>query len=324
MWVYSYSIGGKKRDEILKGVANLHLRITHDKELKKSYHGVVNPFCTAMSQGVKNLLDKVNDDAIEDAGKLLEETRKLWGKWTTKCYDWMNEFENYGKLIDLLEDDEKEILQDPNIANIPSPPTTITFVRELIDYLEQEYRKVVDADGPDTFRLIISAQIAKRKSYLVLHDDLLRLSQQSSQADFQNSVKRLYYDFLKLGKDTDLTPLTKEIATLRSQIVTTFGVPVTTPMGVGMKDFVPTEPPGVKGIPQLGAEARYRLWLYGSVSFLILLTVLFLVGYNQLYVIKPTFGSPEDYITLVMWGLLVGPFSDAVTKRTAKSLFPEE
>jgi hypothetical protein len=320
MAVYYYGIGGKERDEILKATATLQLRITHDEDLKKRYHNEENPFNPALSNGVRNTFDKVNDGAIKDAGKLLEDTQKLWGKWTTKRFHWMTEFGNYEKLAEHLDTDQFKILDDPVVKDLGS--SDVRFICEELGYLKKEYEKVWEADSPDVFGLMIVAENTKRNSYLDLYSKLAGLKNNCPLCP-EDVRKKLYEKFLNLGKDADLKPLATDIEDAQKLYS---GRALGFPLATGkMYEEVPLiQHSGAEGILDLGAKASFRLWLYGGVSFLILLTVLFIVGYNQLYVIKPTFGSPEDYITLILWGLLVGPFSDTVSKRTQKNLFPDE
>jgi hypothetical protein len=61
--------------------------------------------------------------------------------------------------------------------------------------------------------------------------------------------------------------------------------------------------------------AEIRLAIFGFASFFILLAVLVITGFQQLYLANATFGAgAADYFTLFLWGLGVGPGSDAAIK----------
>jgi hypothetical protein len=70
-----------------------------------------------------------------------------------------------------------------------------------------------------------------------------------------------------------------------------------------------------KGLALGFSWAEVRLGIYGAVSFLLLLIILLIVGYQQLYLANPTFGAgTADYFALFLWGLGVGPGSEATVK----------
>jgi hypothetical protein len=70
--------------------------------------------------------------------------------------------------------------------------------------------------------------------------------------------------------------------------------------------------------------ARLRLKFYRIGSFLVTLVILVSIGYSQLYLADPTFGSPGNYATLALWGLLAGSFSEALIRKTGTATFGVE
>jgi len=61
--------------------------------------------------------------------------------------------------------------------------------------------------------------------------------------------------------------------------------------------------------------AQIRLGIFGVVTFFLLVIILLITGFKELYLANATFGAgPGDYFTLFLWGLGVAPGSEAAVK----------
>jgi hypothetical protein len=90
----------------------------------------------------------------------------------------------------------------------------------------------------------------------------------------------------------------------------------------GVKE--PESPDGIINFIGTGYMARMHLQIYQFASLSVTAFILFLFGLSELYYSNPTFGaSASDYITLILWGLFVGPVSGAIAgKASAKVGIP--
>ncbi len=86
--------------------------------------------------------------------------------------------------------------------------------------------------------------------------------------------------------------------------------------------ITPTPSPGLR--EQVYDLARLRLQFYRIGSFVVTLVILVSIGYSELYLNNLTFGTPGNYASLALWGLLAGSFSEALIRKTGTATFGVE
>ncbi len=328
--IFTYEARGKKRDQILQELGVLNYHVTHDQDLGAEYGSRPNPFHSYLADRIDTINKKIQAGETDEADTLLQTTEKAWEKWNTQRFSWMNAFKNFQEFLAELNESEKTIQHDDCFPiDLVDDQRHIPFFTDLRDTLTAEYDKAPETEKPDLYLGTVTGHARKEAQYRNDFQDLRRLAvicDTKMDCDACN-LDELWISFFRLTENDDLAAIEKRIRDTASTIK---GCPdkMTVKMDLGgqrretVEGFTVTRYPGPEGSVEEGSFwANFRLWLYNVGSFLITIVILVSIGFSQLYLQNPTFGSPGDYATLAIWGLLVGPFAEALVRKRGKSTF---
>ena len=328
--IFTYETRGKKRDEILQELGVLNYHVTNDQDLKAEFGSRPNPFLSYLVNRIDTINKKIQAGEIDEADALLQTTEKAWEKWNTQRFPWIHAFTMFGDFLERLNDDEASIQRDVREPGAPlNNPREIPFFREMRKTLTEAYDTAPGTEKPDGLLGNIDALALKEERY---HNGFLDLRRLEKICDAKRdcdacTLDELWTSFFRLSVDDDFAGFEKRIQDTAGTIKAcpdkmTVKMDLGVPPRETVKGFKVAQYPGpAESVADQSYWATFRLWLYEVGAFLITIIILVSIGFSQLYLQNPTFGSSGDYATLAIWGLLVGPFAEALVKKTGKSTF---
>ena len=189
---------------------------------------------------------------------------------------------------------------------------------------------------PNPFKVIIQENIDLALRFVALDSTDIATKHQEAAIEYWNKWNagkdiwlkllfncNIWYHEIKTEAQMQFLGLIRAIPTNKS----------TTEAEKGLKDLhdanikttkYPHEKPPEERIPEQlfpKTKPEKRLWLYQFGSLTVTAIILFLLGLSELYYSNPTFGaSASDYITLILWGLFVGPVSGAIAGKASTKI----
>ncbi len=326
--IFTYETRGKKRDQILQELGVLNYHVTNDPDLKAKYGSRLNPFHSYLKDQIDTIHTKIQAGEIDEADALLKTTGKAWEKWNTQRSGWINAFKNFERFLDRLNEVESLIQHDDRYPRkLIKDPREIPFFKDMRDTLAAEYDAAPEAEKPGPYLGTIDAHARKEAQY---HNDFRDLRGLAVLCDTKTdcdacSLNDLWISFFGISVKDDLAAIEKRIQETAVAIKAcpakmTVKMDLGVPTRETVEGFAVTYYPGPAGNVEEGSFwANIRLRLYNIGSFLITIIILVSIGFSLQYLNNPTFGSIGDYAGLALWGLLVGPFADALVKKTGKS-----
>ena len=329
--LWTYETRGRKRDEILQAVGYLLEAMKLDTDLQKFYAGLPNPFSTFLKDSLEHITQKVLAGDLDDAETLLKDTKKTWDTWKRQKPGWIVAGENFERFIEFLEKREASFLSDPAIPEKLRKTGRVRYLKEMQDFISLEFKKLHEADKPETFKSMLGDQIVKEERFGAIFTSMKGLA--TTCRSVTNcppcNLDVLWISFMDQSLHSDISSLENDLKARKEEIakcdkiraISGLAIP---PEKQPLKPFeiTPTPSPGLR--EQVYDLARLRLKFYRIGSFLVTLVILVSIGYSQLYLADPTFGSPGNYATLALWGLLAGSFSEALIRKTGTATFGVE
>ena len=327
--VFTYEARGKKRDEVLQDLGVLSYHVRHDEEFKTPDSWRPNPFQSFLLDQVDAVDRKLQLGEVEEAATLLESAGDVWERWNTQRSAWNNAFANVHRLLAELVEYEKKIQEGPGASDL-RVPKEIRFYADLRAALLREYDTAPAKERPAVLVDAVAALGGKEVRYRQVLHDLRTMAGTCERKESCDACLRrlheLWNDLLRLTPNDDLGPFEVRAREVEEAIAACLERP-TVKMDLGAAAPRRAEGFGVRHYPEPAGTvedraslADLRLRLYEVGSFLVTVLILAGVGFSQLYLSNPTFGSLADYAGLALWGLLVGPFAQALVKKTGLSL----
>jgi hypothetical protein len=335
LFVYKSKL--KRKDEIEVRIGIIERNIKKDGKLKPDsiYHydkGVTreNPFYPALQNGIGTVRDKLKADLIEDAEKFLGNTEKIWDKWSYNPSEWVHGLDTFSRCIRDIETNEEQILGTEKIPDGPVKASgEIPYLRDIRAELQKAFKTLTEYEKPNEFTDAVIEQGARARTYIDHYYRILaiqRLCDRCREQHPECDLDTLWASYLDHPPKGSFDQLVVEIAG-RKKVVEEKCPPLKMPFGAEVPPSiftVPGEYLGPAGVPRSTSQAWLHLRIFAAGSFLVTLVILVTIGYSELYLAKPTFGSFADYATLALWGLLAGPFADKLGEKTGQALFKIE
>ena len=236
--------------------------------------------------------------------------------------------DNIKKDTDLAEKDEKGNLKYP----FPHPFRTILldFIRDAIENLSMDsIDNAVKSEGKVVYYW--NKWKLDRTSWVAVLDYAKEVYEivEPKLSEAQEKVKTNSTEENKAEEEKARDNLTKLIILIKS-------IPDITPEAAEneLAKYDPRvktrAPPDEGSEPQyeprskpleMGAKAKLRLLAYQFGSMAVTVVILIFLGFTELYINNPTFGaSLSDYLTLILWGLFVGPVSGAIAGKASSKI----
>jgi hypothetical protein len=328
--LFCYGKRYKRRDEITKMVEIIENNANQDKLLKTPVvfgrsgenDKKTNIFYDQICGDIIRIREKLDFNEITEAESWLTRLQSSWDSWNTNRTNLVGFYDSFEKLVVNLNELELKIVnkreEDGKDEKYANTTTEVPAIKEIRENLQEKFKAIQtgtdvkdlkdEANKFDTLNNALSniqeiEKILKRPgdSKNEKIDELWKKLQNVT-LDQVNSVKQEIDEKLKdVSKDhvQSLHPIYSATETPGAKHTKTF-------------DF--KEPDTRK---ESSKWAGVRLWLYDWGSFTVTVAILAMAGFSQLYLSNPTFGAtPGDWITLALWGLLVGPTADAVSEKT--------
>jgi hypothetical protein len=325
MW--TYETRGKKRDEILQAVGYLCDAMKLDTDLEIPYAGLPNPFSKSLNDSLKHITQKVFAGDLDDAATLLQDAKKTWDKWIENKVDWINAGKNFEGFIEYLKEREDSILSDPDIPQtLKDPSKGVRYIRDMKNLITSEFGKLHEAVKPETFKSVLDDQSRKEQQFHDLYIRMMKLAYTCKVGKKNCPPCHLIPLWTSFINASDLSSLEKYITAKEDEVAKCedSGAMAAIRREQRAERFTLTPTPSQRAQATVYDLARLRLKFYRIGSFLVTLVILVSIGYSQLYLADPTFGSPGNYATLALWGLLAGSFSEALIRKTGTATFGVE
>jgi hypothetical protein len=324
----SYATQYKAKDELQKELGVIEQSVDGDKDLKEDYQydrttTKKPPFLPQLKQDMSTAQAYIDIKNITNANKFMEKVRTNWNTWENNRFDLNNVFRQFSDLIKSMIQLEIELGIKTNDTGYKS-----SFISLMMKELQNKFDAIVTDTDQKQFKTTIQNEW---KSYTKLQDaarSLEEMEQVCVKKDQCPDCAKIpeYWNGLKNIKDEgDLDSKFGMIKkTLEHAKSGCKDKPVTAmaSAATGYKIAFPQlRKPEVAPGPERTKTwlANIRLTLYESVSFLVVVGILALYGFSQLYISNPTFGADlSDWVTLILWGLMAGTAADSITKKGMK------
>jgi hypothetical protein len=335
LFVYKSKL--KRKDEIVVRIGIIENNIKKDENLKDDpiyyYDKEVtreNPFYRALKNGIETVRDKLDADLVEDAATFLQNTEKIWDTWSYNPSEWVYGLEKFSACNKDIGAREEMILATKKIPDGPVKASgKIPYLEEVRTELRKAFDTITGCEKPKEFTDAVIEQGARAKTYIDHYYRILalqRICDRCGEQPPECDLTALWTSYLDHPPKGPFDELVGDIAERKNVIEQrcpapkiAFGAEVPPP-----PFRVPEEYLGPAGVSKSTSQAWLRLRIFAAGSFLVTLVILVTIGYSELYLAKPTFGSFADYATLALWGLLVGPFADKLGEKTGQTLFKLE
>lgn len=303
-----YKSSVKSYDEKVVQVWRLLKEMDSDKnflDLGSSFKDKIDKYLTALDTALAN-------NQSEAAQEALSQAQSIWDKWRANDIKWIT----YLKCIKNLEDKAGKLNQNSHyqrkvlyiLSNIrdtvvdyetPSKlrEELVKIEQQIIDYLNNmEHIKKLYADLAE-LGLGEKEDGEFKNKFAGIQDDLNSYNPGSS--EFDNWLKEKYKP---IKDEIDEKLKGKEIPSTRSTSTRSPGT---------QTDLSLTDLPSSRNLSNnifSGSNREFqdssnRLWFFNILSYSVLIALLSIGGFTQLYVRNPTFGANlEDYLLLLAWG----------------------
>lgn len=334
--LFKYSESGKKKDEVKRDLITLKENIEKDNDLKdpnyyyaRDFQQQKNPFYTQITANINTAESSLEMGDVTLAESNLKKAKDYWNFWNNNRDRLPQLFDGIGAKIeelDQLEDRIKEKLKDLNPEITGQPVPAISARRS--DLQEKFMNICVDQDTKKLQTSIETSQIW----YNRIKDIYNKMQTIESVCVVDQNCpacKDWKKDWIKLASlDTKenidaflnvIGPKEVEVNNCKKSYIGDRLTEISE--REGKVQFLPdSKPLEILKLTPL-QRSILRLLLYNWGIFIVMVIVLALFGFQQLYLNNPTFGSAEDWITLVLWGLLVGSTADAVATKAKGTIF---
>ncbi len=309
--IFNYTAKGKRRDTLLQRYDHLKKEILKDDVFRNLDPSLFFRAVIDGKLGQASLL--IRSSGFDKAEEMINGAYETWGDWLKDRNTMIRILEKTSELQRVLRRQGDELkthgefeyihLIEQNLASMSDQlvkprTTTADFETAMNTY----------ADG-----------LVKEKASL---DQFRRYRVQMEMLEKRGADKKTIEDLwtrLKVLRPGD--PLTKNFEDALRLAIGMGAHPIEIPIPEEPALPTPPERPEEwwdrwKKRLTLGfSRAEVRLGIYGAISFILLLAILVIVGYQQLYLANATFGAGQaDYFALFLWGLGVGPGSEATVK----------
>ncbi|MDD1655154.1 MAG: hypothetical protein LUO91_05555 [Methanomicrobiales archaeon] len=317
--IFSYSGKGKRRDELRTQFERLKIQIEGDKEFLALDPALF--FRTSIDGNLNRMKILISVPNLDEAENAIKGAYQTWGQWLTYKGRILRQF-----------DERASVQQDIRNLGDALKPREFQYIQTLegnLVVISYDLLKAKTFEEFETAFAKFTEDLRKeRSSYKKLTDLHKQMLEVDKKSRDRETVKTLWKRLMTIGPD-DPTLQALENAIKEASVMDAHG-PVPSEPGVPVPPGTPALPPApaaekgaigklwdwVKKMLGKGVSwAEVRLGIFGFISFLLLLVILLIVGYQQLYLANPTFGAGQaDYFALFLWGLGVGPGSEATVK----------
>lgn len=313
-----YRAEGIPRDEAVVQIGRLRNQMRADAELAQSFVTKIN----ANLVDVDTALEAKRWDAVQQSISLAQTT---WDKWRKYREDWLVQLKYVNQLNDRFEQGNLagdiqylKLVQNQinnisrNLANQESPQQ----LQENLEEVKQKIDRYLQAAGQldELNERVNSLRDDRRWKERLrrLQSKLERLSPQDVEA-----FNRWQEEFETEAAELDQAVYAEAPSAIASDLATTRG-------SINASGSL-IEPVPLSNIsPELVQVARQRIKVFGIVSYAIATLLLVGLGFRQLYLNNPIFGSNgfSDYFSLLAWGFGAEVTRESVTQVIRDSKIP--
>ncbi len=297
-----YRTSGKPRDEILVRLGPVRGAVQSDKELNQPYARV---FADLFAQRIGDVEQALVAGQWNDAQQALGRVEAALARWSRHRRTWV-------ELLHKVEEYRAQVAQ----AGHTYPDATGRWLMQLTEKAAQAESPAELREALEKFAHHVPELLALRK----LLTELLQLSEKA-EAEQQVAARAKYHEldlqFLALAPDDiaglrglrvqveaahkELTtqPRTRGVPSRGAEISNGRNKPVATDASVPGQ--LPILPPS--SLPDV-ESAVFRQRSYTWLGYLLTVSVLAAIGYQELYENNPLFGARglADYLTILLWG----------------------
>jgi hypothetical protein len=329
---FSYRKSGMQYDEVKTDFERLRNKIHKDEDFEKLPPDLY--FTSQTTKFTGTLKDNLQKRAIDEAKKNLDDLNRIWREWTTIRYTFLEQWHRY-------EETRKTLQKSRN-----GPIKASTYFKEADERLGNVKEALFYASDLQTLE---AALHSKKQDLQDISDNVDTFEEWVTKAHLLKDKCRQLKDEQCIGKIdgfeealsgctwNDVDKEDSALAKLATKICDDYSTKGCEPLekpdrrSAGVRgasetrDTSKVEPlskflnRGFIWINNRLSLARIRLGIFSFVTLLIIVFILLVTGYQQLYLSNATFGaSMNDYIGLGLWGLGVGPTSEAFTKAVSQ------
>ena len=331
-YFFVYSGKGKRKDEIETQYENLLAVTSKDEEytnFETLYPSLFFPSMIRTYLGQADL--QLRTPALDQAETSVKAAYDTWGQW----------LQYRSAMIRQVKEEHSRLLKNvDNLGTVLKSYGEFKYLQTLRDNLDVSLKKLLI---PRTFPLFETAfttfttELMNEKNSYKRFSDLSNLILElGKEKRNEDKVKQFWTRLRIIGPgDPQLQVLEGEVT---SALLVMHAHPASPSVMGGTGTPAESPPPPEKGkfskwwdsvkttlgkavswvrktLGKGASRAKIRLGIFSFVSIVVLLVLLVIIGFQQLYLANPTFGAGlAEYIALFLWGLGVGPASDATVK----------
>jgi hypothetical protein len=306
--ISAYRVRGRPRDELLVRIGKLRAQMRADSE-------VVPSFRIRIEYALVDVESALQAETWSEALQSMQEAEAIWEKWRKGRDDWTLQLAYCNQLLQRIRREKSASssayaqalvrnLQDASRSapDLHSPQE----LRERLDTLKQQFEHCLilqmHLNQAKALHKYLTDPLQKQTWGRILQDLEQRahsLEPASTEA-YQQLVRELESAKSKLSTlvDQQQAPILGTEA-LEADSAMTEPEPLP-PQPATSPDTLPQRP----ALEERIRNATTRLWWFAMVSYVVVVALLAMAGYSELYAANPTFGATpaSDYATLLAWG----------------------
>lgn len=310
--LFNWGLLWQKRTILRRNTAALRAKVENDEAFSK------NEFARFFREKVNTTLDivggKIRDNDYTGAEEVLKNATKYWDWWNTNRLSWLPELDDSAEAIKRMQEVEQQFAQFCERC---------TFFGELRDGYQKFWREVVNPPEnnslPD-FNALTDLERGLSRIERVL-GDLQGFRKFCLENKDQAEKKACCQKLLDYGKTLQVMKLADiDPDKIHDHLEGMKGVVRKGPVALRRDLQAPEgEPRTVILTPAQEEEVLSKQLLYFELVLTTILPVGLLVifGLHLLYFSNPTFGSPTDYLVVIIWGFMSCATNEGVWEKIA-------
>jgi len=309
--LFNYGLVWQKRTVLRRNAAALRAKVESDEVFSK------NEFARFFREKVNTTLDiaggKIRDNDYTGAEEVLKNANKYWDWWNTNRLSWLPELDDSAAAIKRIQEVEQQYAEYCERC---------TFFGELRDGYRKFWREAVNPPENNTLSFNALTELERGLSRIerVLGDlqGFRKFCQEiNDQAEKKACCQKLL-DYGKTLQDMKLSDIDPD--KIHDHLEGMKGVarkgPVALPRGLQAPKGKPRT---VTLTPAQEEEvlSRQLLWFEFVLTTILPVGLLVIIGLYLLYFSNPTFGSPTDYLGMIIWGFMSCATNEGVWEKIA-------
>lgn len=308
----AYRQEGQARDRVLVQAGRLRSELRADAALAAAGEqpSIAGAFARAVQGELIEVESALANQRWAAAQAAVAAAQGMGDRWRQGRADWLAQSEHAARLQQRLEEEDPEG-QIPSLERVrwqldqvqrgAAQVATPLELSEQLRAVQASFERFLQGRGelerrPPTARLASEQQRAWQQTWQGLEAELHNLPLDSPEElrAWRDRLRQAQQD-LNAALSQAASPAAETIATTRSADLAALGAALRP---------VPVAVSAVKALAGESPGARWRLWAFQGMSYVVTFAVLLGAGYSQLYAARPTFGAGgvADYAALLAWG----------------------